>query len=130
MHKYWHFIDTPFTTDRTALPPIPAPNAQERIALFRTVLASTSADPLKSYDLTWLLHLVRDVHQPLHASTRVGSTDPNGDSGGNLGKLSCRQLRVACLLRPSARHQQQLEHGAAGREKIAGGGGGIASEVR
>jgi hypothetical protein len=61
MHKYWHFIDTPFTIDGTALPAIPTPNAQERIALFRTVLASTSADPLKSYDLTWLLHLVGDA---------------------------------------------------------------------
>src|ERR1700687_4619819 len=94
MHKYWHFIDTPFTTDGTALPAIPTANAQERIALFRTVLASTSADPLKSYDLTWLLHLVGDVHQPLHASTRVSSTDPNGDSGGNLGKLSCTSCEL------------------------------------
>lgn len=94
MHKYWHFIDTPFTTDGTALPAIPTPNAQERIALFRTVLASTSADPLKSYDLTWLLHLVGDVHQPLHASTRVSSTDPNGDSGGNLVKLSCTSCEL------------------------------------
>ena len=94
MHKYWHFIDTPFTTDGTLLPPIPTPNAQERIALFRTVLASTSADPLKSYDLTWLLHLVGDVHQPLHASTRVSSSDPNGDSGGNLVKLSCRSCEL------------------------------------
>ena len=94
MHKYWHFIDTPFTTDGTALPSIPTPNAQERIRLFRTVLASTGADPLKSYDLTWLLHLVGDVHQPLHASTRVSSTDPNGDSGGNLVKLSCTSCEL------------------------------------
>jgi hypothetical protein len=94
MHKYWHFIDRPFTIDGTALPAIPTPNAQERIALFRTVLASTSADPLKSYDLTWLLHLVGDVHQPLHASTRVSSTDPNGDSGGNLVKLSCTSCEL------------------------------------
>jgi hypothetical protein len=76
------------------LPAIPTPNAQERIALFRTVLASTSADLLKSYDLTWLLHLVGDVHQPLHASTRVSSTDPNGDSGGNLVKLSCTSCEL------------------------------------
>jgi len=94
MHKYWHFIDTPCTTERTTLPEIPTPNAQERIALFRTVLASTSADSLKSYDLTWLLHLVGDVHQPLHASTRVSSTDPNGDSGGNLVKLSCTSCEL------------------------------------
>jgi hypothetical protein len=94
MHKYWHFIDTPFTKDGTPLPAIPTPNAQVRIALFRTVLASTSADPLKSYDLTWLLHLVGDVHQPLHASTRVSSTDRNGDSGGNLVKLSCAHCEL------------------------------------
>jgi hypothetical protein len=94
MHKYWHFIDTPFTTDGTALPAILTPNAQERIRLFRTVLASTSADPVKSYDLTWLLHLVGDVHQPLHASTRVSSTDLNGDSGGNLVKLSCTSCEL------------------------------------
>jgi S1/P1 Nuclease len=89
MHKYWHFIDTPFTTDGTALPAIPTPNAQERIALFRAVLGSTSADGLKSYDMTWLLHLVGDVHQPLHASTRVSNTNPEGDAGGNLVKLDC-----------------------------------------
>jgi hypothetical protein len=94
MHKYWHFIDTPFTTDGTPLPPVPTPNAQERIALFRTVLASTGADTLKSYDLTWLLHLVGDVHQPLHASTRVSSLDPKGDSGGNLAKLSCTHCEL------------------------------------
>lgn len=94
MHKYWHFIDTPFTTDGTALPAIPTPNAQERIALFRTVLGSTSADRLKSYDMTWLLHLVGDVHQPLHASTRVSSIDPEGDAGGNLVKLDCSKCEL------------------------------------
>jgi len=94
MHKYWHFIDTPFTQDGTALPAIPTPNAQERIALFRTVLASTSDDGVKSYDMTWLLHLVGDVHQPLHASTRVSSIDPEGDAGGNLVKLDCSKCEL------------------------------------
>jgi hypothetical protein len=94
MHKYFHFIDTPFTTDGTALPAIPTPNAQERVALFRAVLASTSADGLKSYDMTWLLHLVGDVHQPLHASTRVASADPDGDAGGNFVKLDCAKCNL------------------------------------
>ncbi len=82
-HKYWHFVDTPFSTDGTALPAIPTPNAGTQIATFRSVLASTESDKLKSYDLVWLLHLVGDVHQPLHAATRVSSTDPQGDNGGN-----------------------------------------------
>jgi hypothetical protein len=82
-HKYWHFVDTPFSSDGTLLPAIPTPNAQTQIDAFRAVLRSTDSDALKSYDLVWILHLVGDVHQPLHASTRVSSTNPNGDSGGN-----------------------------------------------
>ncbi len=83
-HKYWHFIDTPFTQDGTApLPAVPAPNAETEITIFRKALASTKSDAIKSYDLVWLLHLVGDVHQPLHSSTRVGATDLTGDIGGN-----------------------------------------------
>jgi hypothetical protein len=90
MHKYWHFVDTPFTQDQTSpLPDVPVPNALERIALFRRVLASSARDALKSYDLVWLLHLVGDVHQPLHCATRVSAVARAGDDGGNEVKLAC-----------------------------------------
>ena len=89
LHKYWHFVDVPFSTDGTALPPIPSPNVQERIKLFRGVLASNAKDALKSYDLVWLLHLVGDVHQPLHCATRVSATAAEGDDGGNAVKIEC-----------------------------------------
>lgn len=88
MHKYWHFIDTPFSSDGTSLPAIPAPNAETQIGVFRKVLASNSKDALKSYDLSWILHLVGDVHQPLHCTTRIIAGEPDGDQGGNLVKLS------------------------------------------
>ena len=55
----------------------------------------TTADPIKSYDLVWLIHLVGDVHQPLHAAERYRQNDPNGDSGGNGVKLRCAAA-VAC----------------------------------
>lgn len=87
-HKYWHFIDTPFVQDSTTPPPIPTPNVEMRIDTFRAVLSSSEPDPLKSYDLTWLLHLVGDIHQPLHCATRVSATDKNGDNGGNSVKLT------------------------------------------
>ncbi len=86
-HKYWHFIDTPFSTDGTTLPPLPTPNAETQIAAFRSVLASDDSDAKKSYDLVWLEHLVGDVHQPLHGTTRVSSGTPGGDHGGNLVTL-------------------------------------------
>lgn len=91
MHKYRHFIDTPFSTDGTATTSfqIPSPNAQDSIALFRAVLASGDADPKKSYDLTWILHLVGDIHQPLHAITRLSNALPQGDDGGNKVALNC-----------------------------------------
>lgn len=89
-HKYRHFIDKPFSTpDGLPLPSIPSPNVQDSIALFRGVLASSDPDPKKAYDLSWLLHLVGDVHQPLHATTRVTSALPDGDDGGLEVNLSC-----------------------------------------
>lgn len=89
LHKYWHFVDTPFAQDGTNIShqKIPKPNAETEIAIFRKVLASNKSDALKSYDLSWLLHLVGDVHQPLHCITRFGKTQPTGDAGGNFVKL-------------------------------------------
>jgi len=88
-HRYWHFIDTPLTQDNTApLAAIPSPNAETQIAIFRQTLTSSSKDPLKSYDLVWLLHLVGDVHQPLHSTTRISAGQLDGDRGGNSVKLN------------------------------------------
>jgi hypothetical protein len=81
-HKYWHFYDTSFTSDSSRIEQPQQPNAETEIAKMRAALAnpSTSAD-IKSYDLAWLLHLIGDVHQPLHATTRF--TDGKSDNGGN-----------------------------------------------
>ena len=66
-HKYWHFEDVFFSQDNTSLPEVPTPNARTQIKMFREVLSSDKPDALKSYDLSWLLHLMGDVHQPLIA---------------------------------------------------------------
>ena len=87
MHKYWHFVDMPFSPDGTALENPEEPNALTQIAAFRAVLGSNSPDELKSYDLVWLLHIVGDVHQPLHATSRFTQATPHGDAGGNFVKI-------------------------------------------
>lgn len=87
MHKYWHYVDVPFSPDGTALVPTPAVNAQTEIALLRKGLSSSEPDSVKSYDLVWLEHLVGDVHQPLHCTDRFTATSPTGDQGGNLVKI-------------------------------------------
>jgi hypothetical protein len=86
-HKYWHFINLPFAQDGSKLPEVPTPNAETQIEAFRVVLKSNQPQALKSYDLVWLLHLIGDIHQPLHATARISSLDPAGDAGGNNVKL-------------------------------------------
>lgn len=87
-HKYWHYKDLPFSPDGTPVEPPPDPNAQTQIEAFIATLAdATAGDEVKSYDLAWLIHLVGDVHQPLHATQRFVATDnvngSKGDGGGN-----------------------------------------------
>jgi S1/P1 Nuclease len=84
-HAYWHFIDIPFTSDNSTLPPVPAPNIQTQIIALRRDIASDEDDLLKSYDMVWLLHLVGDIHQPLHCITRYFAG--KGDKGGNDVKI-------------------------------------------
>jgi hypothetical protein len=93
-HRYWHFIDTPFSTDGTALVQPAAPNAKTQIELFAAAIGSAGvSDDIKSYDLVWLEHLVGDVHQPLHATSRFSAALPTGDRGGNSVALCARPCR-------------------------------------
>ncbi len=83
-HSYWHYINRPFSPDNTPLLAAAAPNVQTQITAFRQRLADgDTSDPLKSYDLVWLIHLVGDVHQPLHTTARFTRDLPEGDRGGN-----------------------------------------------
>lgn len=94
MHRYWHFIDVPFSPDNTDLPALDEPNAQTQIATFRATLTDPQASKdLQSYGLVWLLHLVGDVHQPLHTTTRFNQQQPQGDRGGNDVKLCVQPER-------------------------------------
>ncbi|MDR3528334.1 MAG: S1/P1 nuclease, partial [Rhizomicrobium sp.] len=84
-HKYWHYVDMPFSPDHTKLVQPEPPNAETEIDTFRkTLSASDASDDVKSFDLVWLEHLVGDVHQPLHATSRFTKASPQGDQGGNL----------------------------------------------
>jgi hypothetical protein len=83
-HRYWHYKDLPFSSDGTPTFQAPEPNAETQIRTFMAVLADpTVSNDIKSYDLAWLLHLVGDVHQPLHATQRFIATATDGDGGGN-----------------------------------------------
>jgi hypothetical protein len=96
-HKYWHFIDRPFSRDGTPLVDAPAPNAATQTSVMRAALcAAATSDELKSYDLVWLLHLVGDLHQPLHCVSRFDRATPVGDRGGNLVKITGNAQPPVC----------------------------------
>jgi hypothetical protein len=84
-HAYWHFKDTNFSPDGTPLPPDDPVDIVTQLRLMIAALPPSSGAPddVRSYDLVWILHLVGDAHQPLHATGRFTRPIPNGDSGGN-----------------------------------------------
>jgi hypothetical protein len=83
MHKYWHFIDLPYSAGAPGQPP-KVPNALTEIVLLTQAIGGAASDDVKSYDVVWLEHLVGDIHQPLHATSRFTVDHPAGDAGGNL----------------------------------------------
>ena len=83
-----HYIDLPFSDDNSLLTPPEKINALWGIEHARLILLnkySTHFD--KGIALRILLHVVGDIHQPLHAATRVSTEFPKGDQGGNLVRL-------------------------------------------
>ena len=93
-HGTWHYLDT-FWRETNGKVEIVSDlksdeeNALERIVTFDKVLRDNSAsDEDKAIALAWILHLVGDIHQPLHDSGRVTDVEPKGDQGGNLFLLS------------------------------------------
>ena len=87
-HPTWHYVDYPLRPPDFPLeaPPVGA----EDVFFAWTKCEATLADPAASatdraVSLCWLLHLIGDIHQPLHACTLVTAEypPPAGDKGGN-----------------------------------------------
>lgn len=90
-HPYRHYVDT-FWRQDTDFGTIQAVDRRPEGDLLRDAprlqgwLTSANAEQ-KALGLAWMMHLVGDIHQPLHASGRVTPQDPYGDAGGNDFKL-------------------------------------------
>lgn len=110
LHKYWHFVDNPFSQDGTTAGAAPSPNAETQIKAFSQALATDEPDKLKSYDLVWLIHMVGDVHQPLHNASRFSKDLSQGDAGGNFVLIAT----PPCKNDTSAKELHALWDGAIG----------------
>lgn len=71
-HRDWHYVD--LAPDGS----VRAGRADAQIVHFARLLADPASPVVKkTYALPWLIHLVADLHQPLH----VGSRDDDGGNG-------------------------------------------------
>jgi hypothetical protein len=96
----WHYINIPYV----------APSAADHISAASfsippTNILSALSDALatledrkisaaeRAVSLCWVMHLVGDLHQPLHAATFLSDAFPQGDQGGNLlGVVDASQI--------------------------------------
>ena len=96
----WHYVSTPWQMPASRRPstapataaattaPATLPAAQESVLTALESSARALADgngdaAERAVALTWLMHLVGDIHQPLHAVTMYAHDLPEGDRGGN-----------------------------------------------
>ena len=82
--KELHFIDKAFSTDGTALPPLPEPNVVKALEDNVNILKTSTDKNAQAQALRFIIHFVGDIHQPLHCATQASAANPQGDRGGNL----------------------------------------------
>lgn len=78
--RNWHYVNIPLnaTPDTTPL----SGQLDRALLALASTLAATDTDQQRTYALPWLIHLVGDVHQPLHTSVRLDA-DGKWDKLGN-----------------------------------------------
>jgi nuclease S1 len=93
-HTFWHFINFFWRQQNGVAIDVPemqpeSVNIVERLIFLQSELSndSISADQ-RGIDAAWILHLIGDIHQPLHDTARVTNLEPKGDQGGNLFLLT------------------------------------------
>lgn len=86
-HPEWHYVNYPLVPPEYPMrEPLPSPNGNILMAIEHNaaVLRDLSQPAQRrAIALAWLLHLVADLHQPLHVVAVVDETWPAGDRGGN-----------------------------------------------
>lgn len=108
--KPFHFIDIPFERGGPAEPPLPAaPHVLAKIAESTAALKHGGTAQQMVDELSWLIHTMGDVHQPLHCIERISDLHPGGDRGGNsfLLKGSARNLHSLWDSSVSFTHQDE-----------------------
>lgn len=89
----WHYDDTFWKQINGGAEPLSGFQeggvAVAKLNEFDKLIREPSAsDKDKAVAIGWIMHLIGDLHQPLHTSARVTDEEPKGDQGGNLFLLT------------------------------------------
>lgn len=80
----WHYLTRSFSTDGTPTIALTAPNIATILPSLVDALADDALSAsVRAYNLGWIIHVVGDLHQPLHGTSRSAATTPEGDAGAN-----------------------------------------------
>lgn len=84
-----HYITLGESFDGSTIPETPKPNAATAIDEAMELVADKHEKNWnKAFALRMLLHIIGDIHQPLHTISIFSVEYPNGDRGGNLVALA------------------------------------------
>jgi hypothetical protein len=84
----WHFVNTPYDPTNFSYPnrdcPISRDNGAALVGgLINAVRRSSSKPWIAAIALAFVVHIVGDLHQPLHCADMFSAEFPRGDRGGN-----------------------------------------------
>ena len=91
-HPTRHYINYPIVWKDSKVdaakhePPAKQENVVNQLAVCVEKIGK-GTDEEKAVYLTWLFHLVGDIHQPLHCTAVFSERFPDGDKGGNLARI-------------------------------------------
>lgn len=94
----WHFIDTPIASDLSDKTDDQENHVVWAIENLSKALKQNHANAyLRARELAMLVHLVGDIHQPLHNASLFDPSFPKGDLGGNLYPIEYCEADGKCL---------------------------------
>lgn len=83
----WHYVTNWYTppgkTAPTKVPDAPPESAVTAFADNVSKLKTAADESDRAVALTWVCHLVGDIHQPMHTTSLLTPEYPEGDRGGN-----------------------------------------------
>lgn len=83
-HPTWHYRVRPVVEDGVVAPDGESGAGEEALILAIRVAGDARAMPAeRATALAWILHIVADLHQPLHAAERYARDWPQGDHAGS-----------------------------------------------